>query len=142
MNGKILDELRELAAADNITTKSALRLMCTVQAGFAETIIAMDQRTEAAEEERAELKRSLEKLAENSDAQMANINELKEQLEKKVLGNPLVIFGNFMTEHPKIVASLFVLLVILSNLWFVSGFRRAILLLLKVPPEIIEAVAP
>lgn len=142
MNGKILEDLKKLASEKNISTDAALRLMCTVQAGFAEAIIDMGESDKEAAEERSNLSKNMETLARNSEQQTSDLRKLNDKLEKRVFGNPFVVAGNFIREHPKASTTIFVTFVLVSNLWFISGFRRAIMLLLRIPPEIIDAIAP
>lgn len=135
MNGKYLDRIYDLVKTKEMDTDAALRLMLQVQAETSEVIVGMQEEKNTAKEERKELTDSIEDIHKE-------LQDLNKKLEKSVFGNPLVKIGTFIEENPKIAAFFFTLFVIVMNLWFVSGFRRAVLLFLHVPPEIVDAVAP
>jgi len=60
----------------------------------------------------------------------------------RVMKNPFVSFGNFINDRPKLASVLALVAFIIINIWFISGFRRIVLLLLGVPAEIIDILAP
>ena len=62
---------------------------------------------------------------------------IKDALEP-VKKNPAIVIGDFIMQHPKTTIGLFTVFLALSNIWFVSDFRVAVLTWLKVPAYFIN----
>lgn len=125
-NGEMLDELRALAEAEKIPTTTALRLLMAATAEMYEgmkTVINGQKDTHD--------------LSEKIEAIDDKLEGLKKTLEE-TKRNPMVRLGQFMKDHPKWAWTAASILFLIFNLWFIPGFRRAILILLHVPPEIIQ----
>ena len=71
-------------------------------------------------------------------ASHADLLEQMQDLQK----NYMVAFGAFISSHPKLAGLLGFTLFVLSNVWFVSAFRRAALTLVGVPEDIVNILAP
>ena len=52
---------------------------------------------------------------------------------KPIKKNPSIILGEFIQIHPKTAVSIFIVGLLLSNIWFIDEFRIAVLTWLKVP---------
>lgn len=100
---------------------------------------------ELQEDKNKELLRSIQDL----QAQTHNLEQtlcldtkaIKTELEE-VQGNISHRLGKYFAKHPKVVWALLAGYFILMNLWFIAGFRQAVLTILHVPPEIISLVNP
>ena len=125
-NGEMLDELRALAEADKIPTTTALRLLMAATAEMYEgmkTVIEGQKGTH-----------DLSKKIEAIDEKLEGLNKTLEETKR----NPMVRFGQFIKDHPKWAWTAGSVLFLIFNLWFIPGFRRAVLILLRLPPEIVQ----
>ena len=59
------------------------------------------------------------------------------QLREEVKKNPLYNLGNFIRTNPRTFGILVAVVFIVINMWFVSGWRRPLLLWLGLPEELI-----
>jgi len=135
MNGNMLNEIKELVEQKKLDTDAALRLMLKSQGETVEAIGCMQKDRDIAKEERQELVNDVTEIKDD-------IKKLNDKLDEHVFENPVVKLGKFIKGNPKLASFMFMAILILMNLWFVSGFRRAILLLFHVPMEIVDAIAP
>lgn len=163
---QMLNELRQLAESEKIPTASALRLILGAVADLYECIDTLvkdgqETRAKAAEELECQddsireirdlvvgVKSALDGMQTSLTSKIAEVENriadvgtdlfnVKTDIEN-LKKNPSLLLGNFAKEHPRWSAFTVVLIFIFLNLWFVSGFRRAVLILLHVPPEIID----
>lgn len=162
-NGEMLKELRLLAESDKVPTASALRLVMSAMAEVHERTeeIVKTQECYSDElevsrkqytEERAEQSRLINSLAEKIDVLAGKVDGMDSKIDgvsadvksvtADVKGNLAYKIGNFVKEHPKIVAVVATIAVVVSNLWFITTFRRSVLLLLRFPAEVIDLLAP
>ena len=58
-------------------------------------------------------------------------------VKKEVRRNPFFIAGNFARSNPKTAMTLAVIVMLIINMWFVSGWRRPLLIWLGIPPELV-----
>ena len=130
----MLSELRQLAAAGDIDIKTAMRLMLSAQADLMSHL-------KIGRDERDELKRAVEDLTEQVEDVGADVKQIHAEMVK-MKKNPLVRAGDLMLESPKLAWFIGIVVFLAANLWFISGFRQAILAALGVPPEIVDILAP
>jgi chromosome segregation ATPase len=156
-NGKMLDELRRLAREKEIDTNAALGLIMGAMADVVENMekgkqdrqeqsdrivllesrfTEVENRLTALEEKIETLVGEVESLAASIDARA--IKELRESIEK----NPVVRLGKFIREYKFYATTIFIAILIASNLWFISGFRRGVLEFLKFPESLIKILVP
>jgi len=163
-NGSMLKDLRRLAEKDEIPEPIAMQLMLSAIADLYEKVDLILESIASENKERnlittqisTKHEKELHEMMDSSTStltslrqcidgfkvdvseNLASLNKVKEQLDKNIF----IKFGNLANDSPKtfwaIISALFVML----NLWFISGFRQAILLLLRVPPEIIDMLNP
>ena len=69
-------------------------------------------------------------------------DEQGEILTNLCLPNPVISIGCWIKNHPKISGAVFVLFMILMNIWFIPEFRHIVLVMLGVPGEVIDIIAP
>lgn len=141
-NGQMLDELRKLAAEEKtVPTKVYLRMFSAAMADIIDKQNTLDKRVETLEESMSTRDDNMKGCIKSVQDDVA---ELRKQYNDSngLSKNPMIVAGRFIRNYPKLFSFLMVLLVILSNVWFISGFRRAVLLLLHVPSEIVNMLAP
>lgn len=114
-NGELLKELKEMSENEEkaIPTKTMNRLILTAMVELYEKIESI-------------------KVSQNQ------CTETIVEAIKPIKKNPLYILGEHIQRNPKFFVMLFVLILLLSNLWFIDEIRYQVLLLLKVPEGIIK----
>lgn len=133
-NTQMLNELQELAAAGDIDIKPALRLMLSAQG-------AMMTHMEDGRSERETLKDAVEELSNKVESVSSKVTLIHKDIEK-IKKNPMTEMGRFIQDRPKLAAMVGFILFIIMNLWFISGFRRAAMIGLGFPMEIVDLLAP
>jgi hypothetical protein len=166
-NGQMLNELREMANAEKITTSSALRLLITSQIEFLEKLTGMEKEQQALRDQLVGSEQAREKEAgatkdENDDMwelQNGLINRLSDQVQslsdrvntlvddpktgiKRLFNNPLIVIGFFIQQHPKWALVIFVAILILLNMWLIDDIRINVLRWLHVPEFFINTLNP
>lgn len=68
---------------------------------------------------------------------LKTIYEDVRELREEVKVNPIYNLGNFIRANPRTFAILLAILFIVINAWFVSGWRRPLLIWLGLPEELI-----
>lgn len=68
---------------------------------------------------------------------LKTIYEDVRQLRTQVNSNPFYSLGNFIRSNPRTFAILLAIVFIILNAWFVSGWRRPLLIWLGIPEELI-----
>lgn len=138
-NGQMLNELRKLAESKGeLSHEAALRLTLSALANIYDTT---QKFIDLQEERYKNMERCDNEIAHSIDCLSTQITELK-QANEKILKNPAIGFGNFITDKPKLSAFLGFAFFVLINLWFLPGFRHLILLWLNVPKEVIDILVP
>lgn len=130
----MLGEIEKLAAAGKIDITAALRLMLTAQG-------AMMQQQEDGRSERETLKDAVEELSNKVESVSSKVTLIHNDIEK-IKKNPMTEMGRFIQDRPKLAAAVGIILFMIMNLWFISGFRRAAMIGLGFPMEIVDLLAP
>jgi len=87
----------------------------------------------------------VETVMDRTNTLATRVNDITGQVERgtvAIRGNVAYKMGKLIQEHPRLALAATTVVVLLSNLWFITSFRRAVLLLLNVPQEIINFLAP
>jgi len=87
----------------------------------------------------------VEAVVERVDSLTGKVNDVTGQVERGTVAirdNIAFRAGKLVQAHPKIVMAGATVLIVLSNLWFIPSVRRAVLLLLSLPAEIVDFLAP
>jgi len=138
-NGQMLVELRELArSSKELSNDAALRLTLSALADLYEKT-EMHLKAEHARDEKVDqINISLAQSIEQLKCEVADLKKITEVTVK----NPAYVLGRALSEHPKLSGAITFLAFVIMNLWFISGFRRLVLIGLGLPPEIIDVLAP
>lgn len=145
-----------------IATPTALRLILSSMAEMHEKISCIDrsvaadmadrdrlthvtsslvEQVQEANTELSQVREDVKRLTATVDAIRKDLDDAK-QAAASVQKNMVVKVGDLITAHPKAAGVIFVLVLILSNLWLMDGFRRAVLTLLGVPQGLIDLLNP
>lgn len=138
MNGKMLEELREMAREDSIDSDACLKLIIAGVAELRDNI----ERVRASSEERAN---SIELLTEKVDSLASYIHKLRAEIKTRydpIVDSPLVVFSMFLKKYKWAGPVLFAVVLVFLNLWFVDGFRQAALSFFGVPDGVIGILNP
>ena len=160
---KMLIELRELAEAEEISTNAALRLLLSAVGDLFEKVESIAMTNQNLEKERQaslalesrrldELQRLVAQIQTTTesidnmtikfrDSLQADITLIRTDLQV-LEKNYLIQLGHFLQTRPKVAGTIFVIILIFANLWFVASFRQSVLLMLRVPHEVIDLVNP
>jgi hypothetical protein len=166
-NGQMLNELREMAQAEKITTSSALRLIITSQIEFHEKLSGMEEDQQALRNQLLGSEQARDKEAgatkdENDDMwnqQNGLIQRLSDQVQllsdrvdrlvddpkigiQRLFNNPMITIGFFIQQHPKWALAIFVAFLLFLNLWLIDDLRISVLEWLHVPEFIINGLNP
>ena len=163
-NGSMLKDLRRLAEKDEIPEPIAMQLMLSAIADLYEKVdlildamvVESKERNKITGELSSKHEKELHEMMASSNETLAGLNlcitEFKEDVSANLVKlndatskfekNPFIKFGGLYSDSPKIFWAIIAGIFVTLNLWFIEGFRRAILLLLHVPPEIIEMLNP
>ncbi|KKN52721.1 hypothetical protein LCGC14_0609580 [marine sediment metagenome] len=125
-NGEMLEELKKLAAEDEISIKSAIRLILTSQVEVHNDIavILKSQRG---------LDKVLDSFIIETKEEMKSIRTCIRTSVRKIEENSVIKLGLFIKKYPKITYFLGVTGFVIMNLWFVEDFRSLVLEWLKIP---------
>jgi hypothetical protein len=151
-NGEMLKELRALADADKIPTQAALRLIMSAQADMYEKLGCLSDVQGDCQDEIVRLRndkqrtaedngRLIAELAEKVDAAVKRIDDLKTPIET-VAKNPVVVVGRAIQDHRRWAWSIGAGIFLLLSLWFGSPYLYYLLIVLRVPDEVIGALTP
>lgn len=154
MSKEVLEELRAIVGQDEaIPQRQVSRL---VIAGMIEIADALSGTNNAIHIYIEETRQMTSDLKEDNRIINERLNNLEETVKCFVADNTvrmtgleaniLVRLGKFIKDNPKttrvIAAISAVIVLLLSNMWFISGFRRAIMLWLGIPKEIVDILSP
>ena len=131
-NGSMLSELRSLAAtpgkiSDDAATRLTLSAIADVYQKLDEHLSTEQQRTS-----------TMDEMKDDIDGLKRDMKEMKEAITK----NLLVSFGSHLSRNPKLAWIYVTVMFVLMNLWFISGFRKLILLAIGINPTLVELLAP
>lgn len=145
-NGEMLDELSKLASQPGtIDNNTAMRLLLSAQRETQQTLKKMMEEQEAVRKETSDYR---DKYVDERSQQAVLMQALIVKVEKlassieSIIANPVVKMGSFAKDNPKMATFFLILFLIVANLWFISGFRHAVLMTLGVPEEIIQILNP
>jgi hypothetical protein len=164
MTNKMLEELRRMAESGNtLPVDAALRLILASQADNQEALNTTQKTIEGVKIDVSDLKDSrqdrdkdythdyestqdqfkiLRKQMEELSNKIQSIRADLEKFDKRVLNNLALDVGIFVKEHPKLALAILVGVLLIANLWFISGFRQGILQWIGVPSPIIDLLNP
>lgn len=140
-DGEMLKELRNLAATEGgLKTSSAIRLICSAQADMLEMIGNLQgnfgSHVGSQSNQVKESEVSITALSQEVGKVRESLTDIKAKIDL-MCTNPVIKVGTFIKSNPKLSFFILVLILVLSNLWFIEEFRSAILGWVGVPSGII-----
>ena len=113
---------------------------------------ASDQKDTLRREQNDLIQTLTNKVQELSDGMTKDIKNLSDRVDclasdpvtgiNRLFKNPLIVVGFFVQKHPKWALTIFILFLLMLNLWLIDDFRIAVLQWAHVPDFFIHALNP
>jgi hypothetical protein len=152
-NGDLLRELRSIAQGDDpIPAKAFNRL---VIAGLVQLYDQLDglegQITTRVDGLESDLCGYREQYRNEREKQTDMLTDVKRSLDalsgavleaNKLRSNLAVQAGDFVRNHPRLTMAAVIVFLVVANFWFISDFRKVILVAIGLPPDLVTLMIP
>lgn len=135
MDKALLEELQHIVESDTeqITQKSTNRLLLASMVSVVNTVNQMVTKLDHLTDSLSDQVNAVSNQADECGELFATKDDIR-----RIEANLAFRAGKFVAEKPRTAAVIFLLLVIITNTWFVSDFRHWVLVLLGLPTSLLQ----
>lgn len=148
-NGDLLRELRSIAQGDDpIPAKAFNRLVISGLVQLHDQVNGLEKqitnRVDGLEKDLSGYREQYRDERVKQTDMLADVKRSLDQLSASVLAvtglrnNLAVQVGDFVRNHPRLSFALFVAFLVAANFWFISDFRKAILVSVGLSPDLVN----